>query len=207
MTRHARGAAAMADDPWPPPRLFVAECANINGPMKRTELMTELIRVRAALRAEIDDLGEKHMLTPGVEGRWSVRDVLAHLTAWEVDMLTNLGKVRRGAKPGTVQWTQAAIEKQNVIWHAEMKDRPLRSVLADFDGVRKQTLRVLEGLSDQETAQPSAWLHGRSLIDYIAEMTANHERKHLEHLRQWRSGKTSGPDTGSEPNGAGPQAA
>jgi hypothetical protein len=179
--------------------------------MKRTQLLTELIRTRAELQALLNDLGENHMLVPGADGAWSVRDVLAHLTAWEVDMLTNMGRVKRGAKPGTVQWTKATIQKQNEIWHTEMKDRPLHRVMLDFDGVRKQTLRVLEGLSDQEAAQPVDWLQGRSLVDYAIEMTLNHEREHLEQLRRWRAealGAHNGEaeHSGTEPNSAGPRA-
>ena len=174
--------------------------------MKRTELLTQLIKSRAALQAVLDDLSETHTLTPGADGAWSVRDVLAHITAWEVDMLTNLGKVKRGAKPGTTAWTTAAIEKQNAVWHAEMKDRPLRNVLADLDGVRKQTLRVLEGMSDQEAAQPAAWLQGRSLAEYIETLTLAHEREHLDHLRHWRGGSQGELTGGTEPNGRGPQA-
>ncbi len=162
--------------------------------LKRTELLTQLIRVRGELQALLDDLGEGHLEVPGALGNWSVRDVLSNLTAWEVDMLTNLGKVKRGAKPGTTDWTQAAIERQNEAWLAEMKDRPLHRVFADFDGARKQTLRVLEGMSDQEAAQPASWLEGRSLADYVATMTVDHEREQLEHLRHWRAG--NGKDQG-----------
>jgi hypothetical protein len=82
-----------------------------------------------------------------------------------------------------------------------MKDRPLRSVLADFDGARKQTLRVLEGLTDQEAAKPTDWLQGRSLADYIAAMTLDHEREHLEELHRWRDRR----EAGSAPNGSKPQ--
>ncbi len=174
--------------------------------LKRTELLTQLIRVRADLQALLDDLGETHLVTPGAHGDWSVRDVLSHLTAWEVDVLTNLGRVKRGAKPGTTQWTKATIQKQNEAWHAEMRDRSLHRVLADFDGARKQTLRVLEGMSDQEAAQPAPWLQGRSLADYVATMTVDHEREHLEHLRHWRASAGGEHMADMEPNGAGPRA-
>ena len=187
------------------PVFFASECATINEPMKRTELLSQLISVRAELQALLRDLSQAHLTTPGALGTWSVRDVLAHLTAWEVDMLTNLGRVKRGAKPGTTQWTKATIEKQNQIWHAEMRDRPLPSILADMDGARKQTLRVLEAMSDQEAAQPADWLQGRSVADYVAEMTINHEREHLENLRHWRDSAGAQTNAGAESHGTGPR--
>ncbi len=170
--------------------------------MKRTQLLSEMARVRAELEALVDDLGERHMLEPGAVGDWTVRDVLAHLTAWEVDMLTNLGRVKRGVKPGNVQWNKASIQQQNETWHAEMKDRSLHSVRIDWEGARKQTLRVLEGMSDAEANKPAGWLQGRSVADYVAEMTLNHEREHLEHLREWQRSAGSAPRAGLQSNGA-----
>lgn len=174
--------------------------------MKRTELLTQLIRIRAELQSLLDDLGENHMLQPGAAGDWSVRDVLAHITACEVEVLTNLGKVKRGAKPGPTALTPAAIEKQNQVWHNEMKDRPLRSVLADFDGARKQTLRVLEALSDADAAKPADWLQGRSLVDYFVGEVLTHEREHLEQLREWRNSGPAPRESGAHANGRGPNA-
>lgn len=174
--------------------------------MKRTELLTHLISTRAEFQSLLDDLGENHMLQPGAAGAWSVRDVLAHLTACEVEVLTNLGKVRRGAKPGPTAMTPAAIEKQNQLWHNEMKDRPLRSVLADFDGARKQTLRVLEAMSEADAAKPAGWLQGRSLVDYFVGEVLTHEREHLEQLRQWRASGPAPRESGTHANGSGPRA-
>lgn len=173
--------------------------------MNRTELIAELTRVRTELNAILADLSEAHLLEPGAEGDWSVRDVLAHITAWEVEFLTTLGKVRRGAKPGNTAWNKASILRQNERWHQETKDRPLRQVLADFEGARKQTLRVLEGMTDAEVARPADWLQGRSLAEYANGLTLAHEREHLEHLRQWQRAQTGPRDGGTELNGHGPR--
>jgi hypothetical protein len=173
--------------------------------MQRTDLIAELTRVRAELNAILADLSEPHLLEPGAEGDWSVRDVLAHITAWEVDLLTNLGKVRRGAKPGNTAWNKASILRQNERWHQETKDRPLRQVLADFEGARRQTLRVLEGMTDAEVARPADWLQGRPLAEYVDGLTLAHEREHLEHLRRWQREQLGAHGGGTELNGHGPR--
>jgi hypothetical protein len=33
-------------------------------------------------------LSDSQILEPGVQGRWSVRDILAHVTTWEEEALT-----------------------------------------------------------------------------------------------------------------------
>jgi hypothetical protein len=35
-------------------------------------------------------LPDSQVLEPGVQGRWSVRDILAHVTTWEEEALTHL---------------------------------------------------------------------------------------------------------------------
>ncbi len=164
--------------------------------MQRKELLAELESVRGQLEDLLADLSPAQFEEPSVPGGWSAKDVLAHITAWEVDALTNLGKVKRGVKPGHTRWTAAQIQAQNDSWHAEMKDRPLERVLADFRGARRQTRRLLEGMSDQEAQAPAAWLQGRSVVEYVAGHTANHEAEHLEHLRAWRAQRAGAPSNG-----------
>ncbi len=164
--------------------------------MQREELLAQLEAVRGKVEDLLAGLSPAQMVTPGVLGGWSVKDMLAHITAWEVDALTNLGKVKRGVKPGTTRWTAAKIQAQNEQWHAEMKDRPMERVLADFRGARRQTRRLLEGMSDQEAQAPAAWLQGRSVVEYIDSHTSDHEAEHLEHLRGWRAQLVGAPSNG-----------
>lgn len=164
--------------------------------MQRKELLAQLEAVRDQVEDLLAGLNPALMEEPALPGGWSAKDVLAHITAWEVDALTNLGKVKRGVKPGTTRWTAAKIQAQNDQWHAEMKDRPLERVLADFRGARRQTRRLLEGMSDKEAHAPADWLQGRSIVDYIASHTSNHEAEHLEHLRAWRAELAGTPSNG-----------
>jgi hypothetical protein len=157
----------------------------VSTPPTRQALIEALTDTRAATESVLAGLEPAGLVAPGVAGDWSVKDVLAHLTAWEVEMLTNLGKARRGAKTGRTRWTQAQTDAQNAAWHSQMKDRPLSQVLDDFRGVRRQSLRQVEGLTDQVLAAVPAWLD-QPLGEYIASQTCEHETEHLLELRAWR---------------------
>lgn len=168
-----------------------------NRAMKRDELIQALEETRDRLDAVIEALSEAQLTEPGAADGWSVKDILAHLTAWEVDLLTNLGKARRGQKPGKTDWNAASIQAQNEKWYAEYLDRPLDRVLTDFHGVHRQVLRVLEDLSDQDLAAPTRWLQGRPLMTYFIGHVLDHEAEHLPQLEAWRQEKTAAQ------NGAG----
>jgi uncharacterized damage-inducible protein DinB len=153
--------------------------------MDRDELSTALQAARAKLDAALGALNESQLLAPGPDGPWSAKDVIAHVTAWDVDLLTNLGKVNRGQKPGKTDWSAASIQAQNDLWHAELKDRPPERVLADYIGVHQQLLRQVADLTDAELAAPAGWLQGRPLYQYFVDHVVNHESEHAGELAAW----------------------
>lgn len=154
--------------------------------MNRDELSAALREARARLDAALDSLTEPDLLTPGPDGKWTAKDVISHITAWDVDLLTNLGKVRRGQKPGRTAWTAATIQAQNDVWYAEFKDRPLERVLADYRGVHQQVLRQVAGLSEAELAARAGWLQLRPLYKYFVDHIVQHESDHASELAAWK---------------------
>jgi uncharacterized protein (TIGR03083 family) len=155
--------------------------------MKRDELLAVLETARARLDGALDGLEPDELTVPGPVGEWSVKDVLAHITAWDVDLLTNLGNFKRGQKPGRTAWDSSGIQAQNTAWYAELQDRPLERVVADFDGVHEQLLRQVRGLTDAELEAPADWLQGRPLFQYFVDHVVTHENEHAAELARWRS--------------------
>ncbi len=165
--------------------------------MKREELVAAIRDERARLDAALEGLTADQMLAPGAAGEWSVKDILAHLTACEVYLLTSLFKAQRGQKAAKLELTEAEAEAQNQKWYREYRDRPLENVLADYHGVHRQVLRVVEGLKDSELAAPDPWQHGKTLGHYFKDWVVDHEAEHLPDLLAWRKAQARGS------NGAG----
>ncbi len=59
----------------------------------KNELCSDLDKEWAHIERIFSSLSEADMLTPGVEGEWSVKDILCHLSAWEKYLLDRLGYV------------------------------------------------------------------------------------------------------------------
>jgi hypothetical protein len=154
--------------------------------MTRAALLADLRDTRARLTDALGPLDEARLAEPG-PGKWRRQDILTHVTAWAVDLLTNLGKVQRGQKAGKTEWRGPEIEAQNDQWHREFYNRPAAAVLADFRGVHQQLLRRVEALSDRELAAPAAWLQGRSIEDYFRGHVIDHEREHAAEMAAWRA--------------------
>ena len=55
----------------------------MNTPMTKTRLLDRLRTERAQWEALLTDIDEARMTQPGVEGEWSVKDIVAHVTFYE----------------------------------------------------------------------------------------------------------------------------
>lgn len=152
---------------------------------------SELVKALAASRAEVDQtlagLTEAQMTEPGVLGDWTLKDILAHLTAWEVELITTLGKLARGQTPKPVGETDAETDALNAKWLRDYQARPLDRVLADYQAVRPQTIRQVERLTDADLTASRKWLKGGTLHDMILSETIEHDAEHLPHIREWRT--------------------
>lgn len=156
--------------------------------MTRAELLAALTASQAQMTTALQGLTPEQLAQPGVVGEWSVKDVLAHLTACEVEMVTNLSKARRGQTPKVTSGA-AAIEKQNAQWFRDYQHRPLERVLADYHGVRKQTLKLVEASQDADLNAPLKWLKNEPLWKYIEGEAYGHEAEHAAQVGAWRKEK------------------
>lgn len=156
--------------------------------MNKPELIAALENGREQFHTVIQGLSDEAMLEPGVVGEWSVKDVLAHLTRWEGELVALLFQAQQGREPGTVHFGSASTDEVNAKWYAESKDRPLERVLSDFEGVRRQTIRRVQPLSDRDLTDPKRfpWLDGKPLSSWIENDSFGHEAEHAVQIRAWR---------------------
>jgi hypothetical protein len=155
--------------------------------MKKSDLLAALKAEREQLLKILEGLPDEAYLEPGVVGDdWTLKDLLSHLTAWESELVTLVAFTRRGQRP-KIEMGNRDVETLNAKWHAAFKDRPLDRVLADFHGVRQQTLRQVESLTDEQLAESKKypWLKEAPLWKWIAEDSFEHDREHAEDVRKW----------------------
>lgn len=137
--------------------------------------------------AALEDLASDAMLRPGVIGLWSVKDVLAHLTAWESELVTALAQLDKPTRvPEIVQIED--IDEWNDEQYRASARRSLQAVMDDFNGVHKHLLKEVESLDDKtlDDARKFSWMEGEPLWYLIAENAYWHEQEHAENIRKWR---------------------
>jgi hypothetical protein len=130
-------------------------------------------------------LDENQMVQPGVAGSWSVKDILAHITAWEQHMLQCLHETLQGLTP-VLPANKHALHHWNVRIYEENQFKPLAEVQAAFQQSSQEVFKKIEATSEEELLREiqGAWPEG-PLWQGIADNTCAHYKEHAASIRAW----------------------
>jgi len=159
--------------------------------MNKNELLVQLEKSREEFLEAIDGLSEEEMQAPGVTGAWSIKDILIHLARWEAELIKLLWQARQGLRPTSAHFSGEDVDTINARWYSESQDRSLQSALEDFHGVRNQTIRRAEEITEKELndAHRLAWLKSRPLWEWIESDSFGHEAEHAAEIIAWRAAR------------------
>ncbi len=130
-------------------------------------------------------LSEEQMAIPAVNGPWSVKDNIAHLTAWHDYLLNQLQGVIDGEKPPKFM-PGLSEDEINEVFYQQNKDRPLAEVLADFRLTYQRILAAVQSISEEALNAPFPWrINGNAAWGLIAGNTYEHYEEHGNIIRRW----------------------
>jgi hypothetical protein len=163
-------------------------------PATKAQLIEQTRAGYAALQKEIDSLSPEEMTAPGVVGAWSVKDVLAHLMAWQHMVQAWYAAGKRGETPVTPseKYTWREIPALNQEIFATYRDHALDDVRAGFAASHQVTLDLIEATTDAELFTPKVytWTKTTTLGSYLTSATCSHydwARKEIRRgLKAWR---------------------
>jgi hypothetical protein len=154
------------------------------------EIILDRIRTeRRRLELNLAEVPAHDMETAGVINGWSVKDVLAHLVAWEKLFLGWYKAGLQGERPAVpapgIGWDE--LDRLNRQIYERNCKRDLEEVLADFHASYAQVLAVIESMPEDEIFSPGRyeWLGENALVGPILANTANHYRWAKGHIRAW----------------------
>jgi hypothetical protein len=138
------------------------------------------------LEEKIASLPRDVLLVPKTVGAWSVKDTIAHVTAWEKRLLSWYRDGLAGKMPdwhvnGTVGAINQKIFKENLT-------RSLDDVLEDFNATYRQVLAMVESIPEEDIFARGkfAWAGEKRLRDYIWYNTAGHYNEHLAAIERMK---------------------
>jgi hypothetical protein len=147
-------------------------------PTSKADLLAAIDKERNALKTQLESLTPDQMVTPGIVGEWSVKDVLAHLIEWEQMVLGWHAAGLRGETPELpapgYKWNQTPALNQMIF--EKHRERTLEDILDQFQSSHKEIMEVILGLSNEElfTAGQFAWTKKNTLGTYFVSATSSH---------------------------------
>jgi hypothetical protein len=138
-------------------------------------------------------LSEEQMTVPKVNGAWSIKDNIAHLTVWQNYLLSRLRGVIDGSTsepeflslPGTE-------DEQNEQLYQQNKDRALADVQADFRASYQTVLATIQSMSEESLNGTFPWsTSDRQVWPLIVGNTYEHYAEHSAIIQRWLEGAHS----------------
>lgn len=150
----------------------------------KARLLDAMRGARARWDALIAPLDAPQMARPGVCGAWSLKDLIAHITWFEREML---GMVQGRALAGSDLWALPPDERNAAIFE-QNRDRTLEDVRADSRRVFEALLQAVESLADEDLLDPGRFA-GMPLdwqpLDVIVQNSCEHYAQHIPQVEDW----------------------
>jgi hypothetical protein len=157
---------------------------------RRQMLAGQLQEARERLINSYAGLSDGEMLEPGVAGDWSVRDVLAHVAAWDRAQTEAYRMMLRGERPTLLDLDEEANEAFNHEHHGRLKDLDLQEVITELFAAREEMVMLLRELDNDALFAPAPGdEHAELSIAACISVSTNHDEEHAEMIENWRDSR------------------
>jgi hypothetical protein len=153
--------------------------------MNKDRLLKYVQIAYADIEQTVSTLNDIQMTQLGVEGEWSMKDLIGHLTYWQ-QREANFLKQARGLTVDR-HYPNVDVDSQNSIAYAENRNRPLDEILEDYRRSYRDIVEEVKALSEADLMETKrfAWTEGEELWGSIAGETYLHAGEHMPAVRKW----------------------
>ena len=143
-----------------------------------------LEQARSQWEDVLAQLNEQRMLQPGIAGSWSVKDLIAHISWYEREMVP---VIQQHVFTGSEWWERSTDERNESIYQ-QNRERPLQEVVQEGQSSYAELLQAVQDLSDEDLndasrfrEMPEDWIPWQ----IFAGNSYEHYQDHLPALHEW----------------------
>lgn len=161
--------------------------------MSKARFLDILRSERARWEALLAERGVAAMERPGVAGDWSLKDVIAHVTAYERGLVEWLEAARQGEVRVFADLDHPDVDYRNALILERSRNQTLEAVLAEAESVFERLMELASGLAEEDLLEPERtawfvmprWKTERALWECIADDSYKHYRQHRADIGGW----------------------
>lgn len=159
--------------------------------MRRAELLAQLNSEQDAFEDLLAEIGQDRMEEPGVAGQWSIKDIVAHITAWRRRTVGRLEAAANGGPEPNPPWPADLQEDDaiNAWFHERDRKKSVREVLGESRDVFNQLAAAIQKLPEDALDDPGRfpWMEGTPFTG--ASFFSHFHDEHEADMRAWLSGQ------------------
>jgi hypothetical protein len=144
----------------------------------RDQVLALIQQRRGELEAALACVPEDRLEEPLLDGGWAPRDLMAHVTHWEMALLSNLG-----APPPPVA-DQGSADATNQAVFQYHRGRPLADVRSEFAGTHRRLVERVARLNDAALNAQPVPDNDQVVWQYVAGDTWQHYPEHTAQLER-----------------------
>jgi len=153
--------------------------------MTREQVLKRLNEAWLALKESYAGLPDWLLLEPGVTGKWSVRDILAHITTWEEEALKHLPLILKGGTPPRYSAKYGGIDAFNALMTKQKAGLTLSDVLNQMDEIHARLIDYVRGAPEEQFTRETRFRRRLRLDTY------SHYPNHAKAIQKWRRGRSA----------------
>lgn len=152
--------------------------------MDKETFLSILEQTRTQWEAELVQMDEQRMLEPGIVGTWSVKDLIAHVSWYEREMVPVIHlHIFTGS-----EWWGLPTEERNALIYQQNSQRPLQEIVHEGQHSYRDLLEGVQSLSDEDLNDPRRFKDMPE--DWVpwhifAGNSFEHYQDHLPALHTW----------------------
>jgi len=153
--------------------------------MTKHEFLEKLNEQRINLWKSIEGLNDEELCRPMAEGKWSFKDTLGHLAAWEGEVINAFEQKARGERPTIGNITD--FDAWNGVEAGKRKDRSPEEIRGELQHSRVRLLAIVNDLPDSG----EIWEPERSTSKMLS-MLIEHDQHHWKQIHDYRARAQTG---------------
>ena len=172
----------------------------MNNHLTTAQLLDVMRAARSNWEALLAEAGEARLTEPGVEGDWSLKDIIAHITYFETWAADNVMSFRRGEPRPQSEYTGLEVDEENARIYERLRAKSLTQVLQESQVSFQRSIEAVQGLRDEDLYDPKFVPVPNAdftIFDLIEGDTFEHYNDHSASVRTWLDRTAGRPAKGS----------
>ena len=120
----------------------------------------------------------EEQVLPGAVGPWSVKEVLIHIAAGDLDVVKEMEADQETGDGKKISDYSTEMDRLNEAWVAERRGLPLVEIWEYLDQSHRELLQFLDSL-------PASAYGPDTYVGQWMTVFRDHYREHRQHLKQW----------------------